>query len=66
MEKTAKNINTFKLINKTFDINWEKINTIDDVKELLKCLQLQVNITNDVMPKNLRILFENGLLIERV
>ena len=66
MENSAENINTFKLINKTFDINWEKINTIDDVKELLKCLQLQVNITNDVMPKNLRILFENGLLIERV
>lgn len=45
-----------------FDINWEKINTIDDIKLILKSFEVKIYITNGIIPNNLIPLFEKNLL----
>ena len=56
---------TFKIVDKRFDINWDKIQTIDDIKSLLKGLQLNVYLYSNKTPDHLNELFEKDLLIER-
>jgi len=55
-----------KIVNRRFDINYEKIKTVEDIKYILMGLELNINIINDFIPDNLKELFDNDLLIERV
>ena len=56
---------TYKIINRQFDINWEKVQTLDDIKSLLKGLQMQVYLNSETIPEHLKECFEKDLLIEQ-
>jgi hypothetical protein len=62
---TQKNNSEFKIINRHFDIDWEKLQTVEDIKSLLKGLQLQVNLYSETIPDHLKECFEKDFLIER-
>ncbi len=62
---TKENDFTFKIINRFFDIDWEKIKTVDDVKSLLKGLQISVHLFSESIPEHLKECFEKEFLIER-
>jgi hypothetical protein len=55
-----------KIINRQFDINWEKIQTLDNIKSLLKALQMQVYLNSETIPEHLKECFEKDLLIEQI
>ena len=63
--KTDATFNTAIYQLKNYEINWDKITTIDDVKAILKGLQINVNVSNNNIPKNCRELFDKNLLIEK-
>ena len=54
-----------KIINRQFDVNWEKVQTLDDIKSLLKGLQMQVHLNSETIPEHLKECFEKDLLIEQ-
>lgn len=54
-----------KIINRNFDVNWEKVQTLDDVKSILKGLQMQVYLNSETIPEHLKECFEKDLLIEK-
>lgn len=54
-----------KLINRKFNVNWEKVQTLDDMKSLLKGLQIQVHLNSETIPEHLEECFEKDLLIEQ-
>lgn len=51
-------------IHRKFDIAWENIKTIEDIKSLLKGLDITINLTTEEIPKNLKELFDNNLIKE--
>ena len=51
---------------KTFDIKWDKVNTIEDIKDILKGLNIQVNINTNKIPVHLEELFKKDLLKEKI
>jgi hypothetical protein len=53
-----------KIINRKFDINWEKVETFDDIKILLKALQMQVYLNSETIPEHLKECFEKDLIVE--
>jgi len=55
-----------KTINRKFDINWEKVQTLDDIKILLKGLQPQVYLYSETIPEHLKECFEKDLLIKQI
>lgn len=56
----------FKSTLKTFDVDWEKITTLDDVKSLLKGFQFTVFLQSDEIPEHLKEIFEKGFIKERL
>lgn len=54
-----------KIINRQFDVNWKKVQTLDDIKILLKGLQMQVYLNSETIPEYLKECFEKELLIEQ-
>ena len=54
-----------KIINRRFDVNWEKVQTLDDIKILLKALQIQIYLNSETIPEHLKECFEKDLLIEQ-
>lgn len=66
LEFTVKeNEKTLKIINRQFDIDWDKVKTLDDVKSLLKGLQIHVFLCSETIPDHLKECFEKDFLIER-
>jgi len=66
LEFTVKeNEQTLKIINRKFDINWHKLQTLEDVKSLLKGLQMHVYLYSETIPDHLKECFEKDFLIER-
>ena len=53
-----------KTITRKFDVNWEKVQTVDDMKILLKGLQMQVYVYSETIPEHLKECFEKDLIIE--
>ena len=66
MEDIPNNNLTFISSYKTFDIKWENINTIEDIKNLLKGLDIQVNVHTEKISEHLEELFKKDLLKERI
>ena len=56
----------FAIINKTFDIDYAKVKTIDDVVTVLKGLNIIVNWHQEDCPEQFKEIYEKGFLIERV
>ncbi len=57
--------NTFSIINKVFDIDWDLVKSIDDIKTLLRGLNFQVYLSQKEIPDHLKEIFESGFLKER-
>lgn len=55
----------FKSSMKTFNINWDKVNTIEDIKVVLKGLNFIVNLDSNKIPENLKDLYDKGYLKEK-
>jgi len=57
---------TFKIWNRIFDIDYEKIKTIKDVVIVLKGLNITVNWHQEDCPEQFKEIYEKGFLIEHV
>jgi len=57
---------SFAITNKTFDIDYTKVKTIEDVVTVLKGLQITVNWHQEHCPEQFKEIYEKGFLIERV
>ena len=57
--------NTFTNIPKLFDVDWDKIETVEDIKILLKGLQMHVFVCSETIPDHMKELFEKDFLVER-
>ena len=62
---TEKDFFVLKTINKQFDINCEKLETIEDIKSVLKGLQISVHLYSETIPEHLKECFEKEFLVER-
>lgn len=51
--------------NKIFVVDWDKVQTLDDVKTVLKGLQVTIHIVNVEYAQEFKELFDRGLLIEK-
>ena len=58
--------NNSALIFENYTIDWDKINSIEDIKLILKNLKISVNIHSKEQKEEFRELFEKNLLIEKV
>lgn len=61
LENTTPN---FRLCNKTFSIDWSKINTLEDIKLVLQGLEIRVNLYSEKVPQHLEELFKQDFLKE--
>jgi hypothetical protein len=50
---------------KFYDVDFDKVKSLEDIVAILKCLQVVVTINHGVIPDNLKELFEKGFLKER-
>jgi hypothetical protein len=48
-----------------FVINWDKIQTIEDLKVIFKALDMTVQLVDGEIKENVKELFELNLLIEK-
>jgi hypothetical protein len=55
----------FKVTARVFDIDWDKIQTVDDIKSLLKGMQLNVHVFSKMIPDHMKEAFEKHFFIER-
>lgn len=51
---------------RTFDIKWDKISTVEDIKTVLKGLNIQINIHTEKVPEQFEELFKKDFLIEKI
>lgn len=56
--------NNSTTINRKFNVNWEKVQTLDDMKILFKGLEMQVYVYSEIIPEHLKECFEKDLIIE--
>jgi len=67
MENAVKNNNlTFKSNFKTFEIDFDKVNTIEDIKTVLKAMQLIISWHTEEVPNQFVEIENKGMLKERV
>jgi hypothetical protein len=63
-ELTGNSISNFKIINKRFEIEWDRVESIEDIKSILQGLQITINLHSDTIPNHLKEVFEKGLIKE--
>lgn len=51
---------------KLFEINWEKIQTLEDMKNVIKCLNISMWVDLDKIPVHLKEAIDNKILIEKI
>lgn len=57
--------NNRKPVQKVYEIDFDKISTLDDVKLILKCFDMKVTVVDGKLTENIEPLFNGGLLKER-
>ena len=62
---TEKDLFKLNTIVKQFDIDCEKLETIEDIKTVLKGLQISVHLYSETIPEHLKECFEKEFLVER-
>ena len=55
---------TIPIIQKKFKINYSKVETLEQVIDILKAMDLSIHWYNDNCPKQFKDLYEKGLLVE--
>lgn len=58
------NAGTFSLINRCFKIDFDKVQTIDDIKIVLKAMHLSIYWHSDECPEQFKEVYDKGFLIE--
>jgi len=56
--------NTLSIVQKKFRIDYSKVETIEQVIDILKAMDLSIHWYNDNCPEQFKELYEKGLLIE--
>lgn len=59
-----KSDNTLSLVQKKFKIDFSKIESLEQVIDILKAMDLSIYWYNDDCPEQFKDLYEKGLLIE--
>lgn len=54
------------IINREFVIDWNKVNSLDDFKEILKAMDMRIFWYNDKCPEQFREIYNRGMLIEKI
>ena len=54
-----------KAVKRTLEIDWAKVEGVNDLKLILSCVGMSVEIEGDIVPANLVPLHNLGMLIER-
>jgi hypothetical protein len=50
---------------KVFEVNWDKVETLEEVKEVFKAINLSVVFYEDEIPEHLKAIYEKGFLIKK-
>lgn len=56
--------NTLSIIQKKFKIDFSKVESLEQVIDILKAMDLSIHWYNDNCPEQFKDLYEKGLLIE--
>lgn len=60
----VKSDNTLSIIQKKFKIDYSKVESLEQVIDILKAMDLSIHWYNDNCPERFKDLYEKGLLIE--
>lgn len=60
----AKSDNTLSIIQKKFKIDFSKVESLEQVIDILKAMDLSIHWYNDNCPEQFKDLYQKGLLIE--
>ena len=60
----VKSDNTFSIIQKKFKIDFSKVESLEQVIDILKAMDLSIHWYNDNCPEQFKDLYEKGLLVE--
>jgi hypothetical protein len=58
------NKSTFTLLNRHFKIDFDKVQTIDDIKIVLQAMDLHIYWNEDKCPERFKEVYDKGFLIE--
>lgn len=60
----VKSDNTLSIVQKKFKIDYSKVESLEQVIDILKAMDLSIHWYNDNCPEQFKDLYEKGLLIE--
>ena len=60
----VKSDNTLSIIQKKFKIDYSKVESLEQVIDILKSMDLSIHWYNDNCPEQFKDLYEKGLLVE--
>jgi len=60
----VKSDNTLSIIQKKFRINYSKIESLEQVIDILKAMDVSIHWYNDNCPEQFKDLYDKGLLLE--
>lgn len=63
MEEIIEYTKTFDPVR--YEINWEEVKTLDDIKDILNSLEVVFTIPAEIAPPKQKLLHDKGLLKEK-
>jgi hypothetical protein len=63
MEEIVEYTKTFDPVK--YEINWEEVKTLDDIKDILNSLEVVFTIPAEIAPPKQKLLHDKGLLKEK-
>lgn len=61
---SLKSDNTLSIIQKKFKIDFSKVESLEQIIDILKAMNLSIHWYNDNCPEQFKDLYEKGLLVE--